>query len=135
MNRQILETFQQYLLGLSLNGIPVKALGRTFDPPNDQKYLELIHIPNDPDDKYIDGSKMYQGIFRLILHWPNNDEGVYDPLNIVDFLSAQFTKENPLWIGAHRLEFYQRARFLGQDDTGQDILFPLSVYYRCFQPS
>lgn len=135
MNKAIIQAFQQKVLAIPLNDLPVKALGRTFTIPDDQKYLEIVHIPNDGDDRYIGNEKVYQGIFRLILHWKNNDEGVYSPTDIIDLLTDQFDKNNLLYFGTNRLEFYQRPKFLGLNEAGQELIFPLSVSYRCFNPS
>lgn len=135
MNKEIIQAFQQKVLAIDLDGLPVKALGRTFEIPQDQKYIEIIHIPNDGDDRYIANEKMFQGIFRLVLHWPNNDEGTYPPTDIIDLLEPYFSKNNLLFFGSNRLEFYQRPKFLGAIEAGQEMIYPLSVAYRCFKPS
>ena len=114
--------------------LPVKMLGRSFTIPNDQKYLEVIHIPNDPNDRFWGDEKLYQGILRLILHWPNDDAGVYSPIDLLNSIGLYFTKTTKLVQETITLNIYQQPKFTGVLERDKDTLFPLSIGYRSFHP-
>lgn len=114
--------------------LPVKMIGRTFEIPNDQKYLEFVHIPNDPNDRFWGDEKLYQGIVRLILHWPNDDKGAYDPIDVVTSVGSYFTKTRKLIQETITLNIYQQPKFTGALEGGKDTLYPLSMAYRSFDP-
>ena len=114
--------------------LPVKMIGRTFEIPNDQKYLEFIHIPNDPNDRFWGDEKLYQGIARLILHWPNDDKGAYDPVDLLASIGSYFTKTRKLVQETIALDIYQRPKFMGTLETSVDTIYPLSLAYRSFDP-
>lgn len=72
--------------------LPIAFWGRIFTPPDDQKWLELIHIPANRTDEYWGDERTYRGTLRLALHWPNDDMGAYPPMAILDSITAWFTK-------------------------------------------
>ncbi len=133
----VTEAFQKSvttLVATFATSIPVKMLGRTFKPPNDQKYLEVVIIPNNNIGRFWGDEKLYQGIFRLILHWPIDDEGVYNPLEIVALIESYYKKSNTLRIDDLTLKIYKNANFTGMIETSKEVLFPVSIEYRSFQP-
>ena len=114
--------------------LPIKFKGRTFKPPKDQEYLETIFIPNNPDGLFWGSEKTYQGIFRLILHWPVDDKGIYEPLDVIESISSYFTKERKLFTGTFALNIYEEPKLLGDIEAGNETLYPVSMSYRSFRP-
>lgn len=118
----------------TLPALPVKALGRTFVPPNDQKWLEIVHVPNNPQGDYWANSKNYRGMMRLILHWPNDDQGVYPPLSVIQSVVSFFDKGKTLDANGISVNILENPNYLGEIVTSTDSLYPVSVRYHCFVP-
>src|SRR6476660_2008262 len=79
-----------------LPALPIKVVGRTYVPENDQKWLEIVWIPNNPTGDFLGDDKNYAGMIRLVLHWPNNDAGAYSPIEVIASVAAYFTKDRHL---------------------------------------
>lgn len=118
----------------ALPTLPVKMLGRNFDIPDDQKYLEVVFIPNNQSDRYWGEEQLYQGTFRLVLHWKNDDKGVYEPMNVVRSIALYFTKTNALRTGNFGVNITQIPKLTGVIEAGHESLFPISISYRSFNP-
>ena len=114
--------------------LPIKMKGRTFTPPNDQKYVEVVFIPNNQDGEFWGSEKTYQGIFRLILHWPNDDQGIYTPIERIESVASYFTKDVKLSVGDFALTIYEEPKLLGDIEAGTETLYPVSMSYRSFRP-
>ena len=56
-NELIIRTFQnsvkQAVAASNTPSLPIKFKGRTFKPPKDQKYVEVVFIPNNPNDLFL----------------------------------------------------------------------------------
>lgn len=115
----------------SMPALPIKAIGRTLSPPNDQKYLEIVHIPNNPTDEFWNEERNFRGFLRLILHWPADDAGAYPATTVRDSVASYFTKDRV----AGPIKFYDHPSSMQAIGAGQEQLFPLTVPYRCFSPS
>ena len=142
-NKLVLKTLQTATLAAiaasDTPDLPVKMKGRTFEIPNDQKYLVVVFIPNNQSDRCWGEEQVYQGIFRLVLHWPVDDKGVYDPIDIVDFensgsVASYFTKTNALRTGGFGVNITQVPKLTGVIEAGHESLFPVSMSYRSFNP-
>jgi hypothetical protein len=112
--------------------LPIKAMLRNFDIPNDNKYLELIDVPNDRTGEYWADGRTYQGSFRLILHWPIDDQGIYEPSGYIDELGSMFGKEKRFISGGLVVKIYDHPVNSGRVPNGSELLFPLVLPYRCF---
>lgn len=104
--------------------LPIKFLDVTFTPPKDEKYLEIVWIPVNNEDYWGD-EKNYQGIIRLILHWPKNSTGTYAPLKVIESIEAFFTKGKLL----QGVQIYAKSGFTGALDNGTELLYPVSLRY------
>lgn len=113
----------------TMPALPVKPYGRTWVVPNDQKWLELVFIPNNREDYWGD-EKNYTGMFRLILHWPNDDAGVYAPGAVITSIASYFAKDRPL----QNVRIYDNPNSMGVLEEGSELLFPISIRYQCFRP-
>lgn len=114
--------------------LPIKFMGRTFLIPNDQKYIECIFLPNNVLGSYWGKEQVNRGILRLILHWPVDDAGVYTPMNLLESICNYFSKDRVLQIGETSVKIYENPDLTGMLEAGQELLFPVSVYYRSFNP-
>ena len=108
--------------------LPVAYLGRDFTPPDDQKFLEVVIIDNNPIGQFWGEERNYMGLMRLILHWPKNDAGVYPPMEVLQSIGGYFTKDRPL----QNLRIYETPTIAAPlDGTGQ-MLYPASMRYQSF---
>jgi hypothetical protein len=112
--------------------IPIKAIGRTLDPAP-LRYVELVRITNNRSGDYWGNERVYQGIYRMLLHWDINDEGVYEPTTYVDELATFFPKDTTFFVGDVAVKIYDVPDASGPVENGSELLFPLSLRYRCFR--
>lgn len=110
----------------------IKVVSRTLLPPADGKYLEFINIPNDRNGDYWGDERIYQGNFRIILHWNIDDAGPYQPLIFVDEIASFFPKGKTFANGAAAVKIYGVPLASGPIENGSELLFPLALPYRCF---
>jgi hypothetical protein len=114
---------------------PVKYLGRNMNPPTDGKWWEVVYIPNNITNQFWDEGKTYRGALRLVLHWPQDDRGVYGPLDEVARVSDKIVK------GAIYTDIGSNAfiRIIEHPDTSGVIEQPpenimsLTIRYSCFK--
>lgn len=109
--------------------LPVKYVGRTFQVPNDQKYLELIWIPNNRNGDFWGDEKNHQGLFRLILHWPNNNLGAYQPIDVIESIGSYFTKQRIL----SGIQIVEPPDFRGPLEMGHETLYPSLMRYQSYR--
>lgn len=109
--------------------LPIKGVSNGFEAPNDQKYLECVFITNNVENEHWGDEKTYQGMFRMILHWPNDGEGPYIPMNALASICSYFSKGEPL--GDVRLT--TSPNMLSPLEAGKENLYPASVRYSCFR--
>jgi hypothetical protein len=109
--------------------LAIKYLGRTFIVPSDQKWLELVFIPNTPDNQFFGGEKNYMGMFRLILHWPNDDAGVYGPINVLKSIAGYFTKDR--WLNGVKITNEPNMQTPIADGT--EALYAAFIRYSAFR--
>lgn len=112
----------------------VKAMGRTFTIPGDNRYVELVNIPNNRTNDYWNGERVYQGNFRIILHWNIDDSGVYPPMTYLDEIASYFDKGKIFSSGAANVRIYDFPGASNMIAAGSELLFPLTLPYRCFRP-
>ncbi len=120
----------------AIPAMPIKAIDRTFTPATDApngKYVELVNIVNNRGGDYWDDSRIYQGTFRIILHWPIDDAGPYPPMTYLDELASFFPKGKALVSGAATVRIYDVPQASGSIANDGELLYPLSLPYRCFK--
>ncbi len=132
--KEILQSLQvavrDYAVPLSITPtLPVKYVGRTITVPNDQKYLELIWIPNNRNNDYWGGEKNYQGLFRMVLHWPNNNLGAYSPIDVIESIGSYFTKNRFL----QGVKITETPDFRGPLEMGHETLYPSQLRYQSYR--
>lgn len=118
----------------SIPALPVKYLGRVFTVPNDQKYLEIVHIPNNPNNVSWGNSEHFRGLMRLILHWPIDDKGVYAPLDLLAQIAGYFNKDRILWNGTNAINITENPISSGSMINDREQLFVSTVEYSLYKP-
>lgn len=117
--------------------MPIKAIGLTFDTTKkapDGKYVEFVNIVNNRTGDYWDDSRVYQGTFRIILHWPIDEQGAYPPMTYLDQLASFFPKNTRLVSGQANVQIYENPVASGEVVNGSELLYPVGIMYRCFRP-
>lgn len=109
--------------------LPVAYVDVKFTKPNDKKWLEVVHIPNNRIGDFWGDEKNYRGILRLILHWPNDGGGPYVALGILDSIASYFTTGRLL----SDVQIYDKPDFTGTVKNGDEILLPVSIRYQSWK--
>ena len=98
--------------------------------PADQKWLEVVWIPNNPSDGgFLADATQYRGILRLILHWPKMPTGIYMPLGALASIASYFETGRVL----SGTQVYGKPAFGGMIEDADDVLFPVSIYYTSYR--
>lgn len=129
IERALFETLQKAtMIAVSeslIPDLPIAFIDVPFTVPNNQRYLEVVIIPNDSTEFWGE-EKIYRGLFRLILHWGKNGTGAYSPLEVLGSIADYFSKDRPL----QNLRIYETATFAGVLDGGADSLYPANMRYQ-----
>lgn len=112
---------------LVTSDFPIKFVGRSFAPPDDQKWLEMVFLPNNRSD-FLGDEKNYAGAIRLILHWPNDDEGAYGPLAVLASIAAYFSKG----LFLQNVQICETPDLTGVLEGGSETLYPATIRYNSF---
>jgi hypothetical protein len=115
--------------------LPIKYLlvgstnGAAFTPPADQKYLELVWLPNNRIGDFRGNEKNHRGILRLVLHWPNDGGGIYAPVAALASICAFF------WNGQllNGVQIYGTPDPTGVIEQGNEVLLPVSILYQSYR--
>jgi len=110
--------------------LPVAYVDVKFDKPNDQKWLEVVHIPNNDNSAFIGQEKNYMGLLRLVLHWPNVGAGSYTRLDLLGSIADYFTKGLML----DGVQIVQAADYTGALREGDEVMYALSIRYVSYRP-
>ena len=115
--------------------IPVKYIGVNFKKPSNDKYWEIVYIPNNVNDEFWGTGKTYRGIMRLILHWPQNNKGVYTPMEEAERVAEFYEKGKQLFNtdGSIKLIITDNVDLGGIYEDESSLLLPLTIPYLCFK--
>jgi len=111
--------------------LPVKYLNVTFVIPNDGKWLELVHIPNPPTDQTWGDEKIFRGLFRMLLHWPNDGAGAINANKLADSIMAGYSKSVAM-NGVLRLMNQPRLSNFIEEEKG--TVGVITLEYSSFSP-
>lgn len=109
--------------------LPVRYLLKTFIVPNNQKWLELVWLPNNSRGSFLGDEQNHRGILRIILHWPNDGGDVYAPTNLLASITRYFA--NGLVLSG--VQIVGKPQPTGVVEDGDDTLFPVSIYYQSYR--
>ena len=134
---EILEALQKAttaaVAASTLPELPVKYKGRVFTIPSDDRWLEIVYIPNNINGEFWSSGKTYRGLYRLLLHWNIDDTGVYDPLRVIASIAGYFPIGAIFQSGGVRVKVYQEPDLTGVIEAPPDQLFPVTIRYETFQ--
>lgn len=114
--------------------LAIKPVGRTFDIPNNGRYLEIVHIPNNVQNEFWGNSKTYRGLYRLMLHWVADDAGAYLAMETIASVASYFTKDKTFQNGGISVKVYEQPDLTGVIEAPPELLFPVTIRYVSFQP-
>lgn len=117
--------------GTTFPTLPIMFINVTFNKPDNGKWLELVHLPNNGTDQTWGDEKNYRGIFRFILHWPNDGSGTTVPMKIIDSMCAYYKKSNRI-DGTLNLLNQARVTNVYNEDIGLSLV--ASLEYDSFSP-
>lgn len=115
--------------------LPIKYImvgtsgGPAFSIPADQKWLEIVWLPNNRNGDFLGDEKNHRGILRLVLHWPNSGGGVYEPVELLASITAYFSKGRLL----SGVQVYATADPTGIIEQGNEVLLPVSILYQSYR--
>lgn len=131
--REILEALQKATIAAVAASdtplLPVKYIGRSQVPPSDQKWLEFVFIPNTPDNQTWGDELNYMGMFRLVLHWPNDETGAYPALDVLKSICAYFTKDRRL----DGVKITNAPKLLSVLEQPTEALYPATIRFAAFR--
>jgi hypothetical protein len=108
--------------------VEVKYPGRTQTPPDSQKYIEVVFIPNNIN-AYRGSEKIFQGVYRIILHWPNDDAGAYGPMDYLAALCGYFTNGKTV----AGVQIVGDPNLMQGLEKPTETLYPASLRYSSFR--
>ena len=111
----------------------IKAIGRTVAIPDKDGWLELLYLPNNIENEFWDSGKTYRGIFRMLLHWPLNDKGPYEAMNLAAEITAGFMKGSVFVKDGANIWVTDHPNMTGVLENPPEMLYPISVRYNCFK--
>lgn len=124
------------------HNFPIQTPGVVFVPPDDKKYFELVLIQSNsllanPRNWVGSGmtwgdEKSFSGILRIILHWPIDGRGVYEPTEVLACVKAEIPKGRTIFYEAARLLIYDHPSMTYVLEAGTENLYSLTVPYQCF---
>lgn len=135
-DRKILQALQTATIAAvaasTMPALSMQPVGRTLAPPPD-KWLEIVHIPNNINGEFWDAGKTYRGLYRLLLHWPVTDEGAYDPMDVLASISAHFPIGALFQKDDVSVKIYQEPDLDGVIQRAPELIFLVTIRYETFQ--
>lgn len=111
-----------------LTSLPVKYLNTNFKPPKDGKWWEIVILPYDMSNEFLGNEQTYKGIMRLILHWRQDNAGIYKPLEEADLMLRGFQKG----CSFEGVRIISNPRIDTTIEEQAELLIPLTIEYLCF---
>ncbi len=137
IEKEILEALQKAttaaVAASAMPTLPVKYKGRIQAVPSDDKWLEVVHIPNNINGEFWNTGKTYRGLYRLLLHWPVKDKGVYVPMSVIASIAYYFPIGAVFSSGTVQVKIYQEPDLTGVIEAAPEQLFPVTIRYESFQ--
>lgn len=126
--RQLQAAVGQAVAACPLPELPIKYFGRVIKIPDDQRWLELVIIPNSAND-FWGNEQQHKGMFRLILHWPTDDAGAYAPLAVIRSIAGYFSKS----LVMTNVKIVARPALTGVLEQGTETLYPVTMRYLSYE--
>ena len=112
---------------------PVKYINTNMGKVD--KFWEIIYIPNNIENEFWAEGKTYRGILRLILHWPQDNKGIYKPMEEAERVADGFKKGLELFDDTNsvKVTVTDDANCTGAIEDEGKLLIPLTIKYLCFK--
>lgn len=135
METYILKALQKKVTEAVGNTIHVKYLNVNFTVPANGKWWEIVYIPNNVRDQFWAEGKTYQGVMRLILHWPQNSGGAYAAMEEVRRVSDFFNKGDKFQDPDENVtvKIQEHPDVTSVIEESPQLLIPLTIRYSCFK--
>lgn len=113
---------------------PPKAVGRNFEPPDDGKWWEVVFLPNNVENEFWGDGKTYQGVLRMVLHWPQDGKGAYPAMEEAERFAAFFEKGLKLTDPDNtvRVKITTQPDIMPLIEESPRFLIPLTIRYTSF---
>ena len=132
---EIVRLLQQAVTSAVNEKLPVKYLAVNFKKPSNDKFWEIVYIPNNISDEFWGSGKTYRGVMRLILHWPQNNKGAYESLEEVKRVAGYFQKGKEMYSkeGSFKIILTNEPDLTSFIEEESSLLLPLTIAYSCFK--
>lgn len=111
-------------------GLPIAHENLSYSPVVGTAYAEIFNIPNDETAFSVTDSDETDGVFRVILWYPEND-GAVPAKTMADTIFNDFKIGQRITYNEQKIEITGRQRTLGVREAGWYKLV-LSISYRTF---
>ena len=130
---KILNLLQKKITEIVNSVYPVKYVNTNIG--NIDKFLEIVYIPNNIENEFWDEGKTYRGILRLILHWPQDNKGIYKPMEEAERVADGLKKGLELFDEENhfKLTLTDNPDCTSIVEDEGKLLIPLTIKYLCFK--
>lgn len=118
--------------------MPFAWVNDDFTPPEDGRYIEVKHFPNEPINYAGGGVGILNGFLQVSVHWSRN-AGTFEPNAVAGLVVARFPSGLKIPTAEFQLLVYKPphiAAFVPEssaDSTGQNAktpFVPVTIWYR-----
>ena len=130
---KILNLLQKKITEIVNSVYPVKYVNTNIG--NIDKFWEIVYIPNNIENEFWDEGKTYRGILRLILHWPQDNKGIYKPMEEAERVADGLKKGLELFDEENhfKLTLTDNPDCTSIVEDEGKLLIPLTIKYLCFK--
>ena len=130
---KILNLLQKKVIEVVGNTYPVKYINTNIG--NVDKFWEIVYIPNNIEDEFWSSGKTYRGILRLVLHWPQDNKGIYKPMEEVERVADGLEKGLELFddVNSVKVTITDNPDCTNVIEDEGKLLIPLTIKYLCFK--
>ena len=130
---KILNLLQKKVTEVVNNVYPVKYINTNMKAKD--KFWEIVYIPNNIENEFWDSGKTYRGIMRLVLHWPQDNKGVYKPMEEAERVAKGFEKGLELFddVNSVKVTITDNPDCTNVIEDEGKLLIPLTIKYLCFK--
>ena len=130
---KILNLLQKKVTEVVNNVYPVKYINTNMKVKD--KFWEIVYIPNNVENEFWSSGKTYRGIMRLVLHWPQDNKGIYKPMEEAERVANGFEKGLELFDDENKVKvtITDNPDCTNVIEDEGKLLIPLTIKYICFK--
>lgn len=130
---EIIKILQTEVTTAVNNAFPIKYLNINIDPP-EGKWLEIVYIPNNIENEFLDVGKTFRGVLRLVLHCPQDSTGVYSGMTEIEKIAEHFKKGSSFFnVAGTKVQIVENPNVTNVIEESPELLIPLTIRYQCFK--